>query len=82
MRFGLQLAPLEGEALAESCAFMTQMAHSASECGYDVLVAPQHYSALPYRYPHAITLLARLAAKHRSRWRRECCRCLSCVPLR
>jgi alkanesulfonate monooxygenase SsuD/methylene tetrahydromethanopterin reductase-like flavin-dependent oxidoreductase (luciferase family) len=63
MRFGLQLAPLEGDALAESCAFMTRMAHCASECGYDVLVAPQHYSALPYRYPHAITLLARLAGE-------------------
>jgi alkanesulfonate monooxygenase SsuD/methylene tetrahydromethanopterin reductase-like flavin-dependent oxidoreductase (luciferase family) len=63
VRFGLQLAPVEGLSLEESCRFAAECARLSSRYPFDMIVAPQHYHAFPATYPHAMTLLACLAGE-------------------
>lgn len=62
MRFGLQLAPVEGLSPMESCVFAVEAARLSSRYQFDMIAAPQHYRA-GVAYPHAMTLLARLAGE-------------------
>jgi alkanesulfonate monooxygenase SsuD/methylene tetrahydromethanopterin reductase-like flavin-dependent oxidoreductase (luciferase family) len=63
VRFGLQLAPLADASLTEGCRFAAESARLSASYPFDVVVAPQHFQAMPTVYPHAMTLLASLAGE-------------------
>lgn len=63
VRFGLQLAPVEGLPPRQSCLFAVEAARLSARYQFDVIAAPQHYRAGVAAYPHAMTLLARLAGE-------------------